>query len=201
MFVQTDHSPEWNRWDDKELWIAFLEGRQKALGRIFLRHYHRLYRYGIKLVNDDGAVRDGIQDLFLKLWRKREEIDRADSVEFYLLHSLRRILLRQKEQADSFHRRNSEYMREAPLLFRSMEENIILKEKEYERYQLYLQAQEYLTERQKEILFLRLHNGLTNDEIAGVLDLSIQRVKNCIYEATKRLREHIYNSTVENRVS
>lgn len=200
MFLHADHSSDGNRWDDEELWMAYLEGQQKALGRIFLRHYSRLYRYGVKLVDNEGEVQDGIQELFLKLWKKRTRIDKAHSVEFYLLHSLRRILLRQKEQTNSFHRRNREYMEEGPLLFQSTEERIILKEQENERYQLYLMAQKYLTDRQREILYLRLQHGMTNEEIAGFLDLSMQRVKNCIYDSIKLLREKIYHSSVKKHV-
>lgn len=195
MFMQTDHSFDRSQMDD-ELWLAYLGGRQEALGRIFLRHYSRLYRYGIKLIGEDAAVQDGIQELFLKLWRQRQQIDKADCVEFYLLYSLRRMLLRQMEQTSSFHRRNREYMEETSHSLQSAEDRIIFKELENERYQLFLQAQERLTSRQKEILYLRLQHGMTNAEIADFLNLSVQRVKNCIYETTKRLREEIFNSSV-----
>lgn len=196
MFLQTDHSFDQNQMDDDELWKRYLEGQQKALGGIFLRHYSRLFRYGVNLVGDEDAVQDGIQELFLKLWKKRKQIDKADSVEFYLLHSLRRMLLRQMEQTTSFHRRNREYMKEFSHSLQSAEDNIIFRELENERYQLFLRAQEYLTNRQKEILYLRLQHGMTNAEIAEFLNLSMQRVKNCIYESVKILKERIYHSSV-----
>lgn len=195
MFMQTDHSFDRSQMDDA-LWLAYLDGQQEALGRIFLRHYSRLYRYGIKLIGEDAAVQDGIQELFLKLWKQRQQINRADCVEFYLLYSLRRMLLRQMEQTSSFHRRNREYMEEASHSLQSTEDRIIFKELENERYQLFLQAQERLTSRQKEILYLRLQHGMTNTEIADFLNLSVQRVKNCIYETTQRLREEIFSSSV-----
>lgn len=196
MFLESDHSFDGTQKDDEELWLAYLEGQQKDLGKIFLHHYSRLYRYGIKLVRDDGVVRDGIQELFLKLWKTRTKINKVHSVEFYLLHALRRILFRQKEQISSFHRRNREYMEEASHSLQSVEDKIIFKEQENERYQLFLRARQSLTDRQKEILYLRLQHGMTNEEIAGFLDLSIQRVKNCIYETTKHLKKEIFNSSV-----
>lgn len=200
MFLQTDHSFDGVQKSDDELWLAYLEGQQKALGRIFLRHYSRLYRYGIKLTGSENAVQDSIQELFLKLWEKRAKINKAYSVEFYLLYSLRRILLRQKEQKISIHRRNGEYIEEASDSFQSIEDRIILKEEKNERYQLFLKAQEHLTDRQKEILYLRLRHGMTNSEISTFLKISKQRVKNCIYESIKLLKERVYHSSVERQV-
>lgn len=196
MFLQTGHFFDQSQKNDDELWKAYLKGQQMALGKIFLRHYSKLYRYGVNLTRDDAAVQDGIQELFLKLWKKRKQIDKANSVEFYLLHSLRRVLLRQIEQTTSFHRRNREYMEEVSHSLQSVEDKIIFREQENERYQLFLRARQSLTDRQKEILYLRLQQGMTNDEIASFLDLSVQRVKNCIYETTKHLREEIFNSSV-----
>lgn len=196
MFLQTDRAFDRSQKDDNELWKDYLEGKQKALGRIFLRHYNRLYQYGINLSVDDGVVEDGIQELFLKLWKTRKKINEADSVEFYLLYSLRRILLRHKKQSESIHRRNSEYMQDVSLSLQSAEDTIIYGEIESKRYQLFLKAQENLTDRQKEIFYLRMRHGMTNAEIAEFLGLSIQRVKNCMYESVKIIRESIARATV-----
>lgn len=196
MFLHTDHSFDRSQMSDEELWEAYLEGQKKALGRLFLRYYNRLYRYGINLVRDGSTVEDSIQELFLKLWIKRKKINKADSVEFYLLYSLRRILLRQLEQSDSIHRRNREYMKDVSPSLQSVEDRIIFGEVENERYQLFLKAQENLTDRQKEIFYLRMGHGMTNAEIAEFLELSIQRVKNCMYESVKILRESIAHITV-----
>ncbi|WP_234571518.1 RNA polymerase sigma factor [Rhodohalobacter sp. 614A] len=196
MFLQADHSLDGSQENDTKLWKAYLEGDQKALGRIFLQHYKSLYQYGLNLSLDDGVVEDGIQELFLKLWKKRKRINEADSVEYYLLYSLRRILLRHKEQSESIHRRNREYMEDISLSLQSAEDRIIYGEIERKRYQLFLKAQENLTDRQKEIFYLRMSHGMTNAEIAEFLDLSIQRVKNCMYESVKIIRESIARASV-----
>ena len=46
-----------------------------------------------------------------------------------------------------------------------------------------------LTPRQKEIIYLRYYNGLDNEEISEVLNISYQVVHNTLYKAFKRLRE------------
>lgn len=200
MFLQSDHSLNSVQIDDDELWLRYLEGNEQALSRIFLRYYTRLFRYGVNLIGNECSVKDGIQELFLILWRKRDKISKAQSVEFYLLYSLRRILLRQKARGESLYERNQKYLEETEFSLHSVEEIIVLREQENERYQLFLKAQESLSNRQKEILYLRLQHGLTNKEISEFLDISMQRVKNCMYESIKLLREKVYKYSVEKPV-
>lgn len=193
MFLQSDHSFDLGKWNDEELWKAYLNGQQKALGGIFLRYYTRLYQYGMKLVKNEDVVKDGIQDLFLKLWKNRKTVDEAASVEFYLLLSLRRALLKLKKQSEVIRLRETKYMQIIPHSLQSIEQKIITQEFADERVKMLQTAMNALTKRQREIFYLRLQHGFTNKEISLILDLSQQRVKNHICEATKQLREQVYN--------
>src|SRR5690625_5369291 len=94
-----------------ELWSAFLDGDEEALGNIFVRYYNRLFLYGMNLTESRSEVQDAIQELFLKLWRNRGSLKRAESVEYYLLHALRRMIFRQKNKNASIARLNRKYMR------------------------------------------------------------------------------------------
>ncbi|CAN5394412.1 hypothetical protein BH23BAC3_BH23BAC3_20210 [soil metagenome] len=197
MFLQPDYSFDSDQWNDEYLWKDFLNGRQEALGELFLRYYTRLYNYGMKLMHSDDMVKDGIQELFLKLWNNRESVDHAQCVEFYLLFSLRRILFEQKKRSKAIHRRDQKYMNMNSDSLQSIEENIVAEELESERYRHFKKAMKLLTGRQKEVLYLRLQHGLTNKEIAMLLNLSDQSIKNYIYEAIKQLREYIYGQEFE----
>ncbi len=188
MFSQSD---KWEKWSDEQLWKAFREGRHKPLSEIFLRYYDRLYYYGMKLISDHAEVKDGIQQLFLRLWNKRESIDDAQSVEFYLLLSLRRILFRRQKQRNAIHRRNREYVEDFSSPSLTIEDVIICTEQKNQRNELFRKAFDTLTERQKEVLYLRLQHGLTNEEVAQVMNVSHQSVRNYIYEATQQLKDQI----------
>lgn len=191
MYIQSNYSDSRGNCCDEELWDAFRKGDDKALSELFVRYYTRLYRYGMKLLSDEEAVKDGIQHLFLKLWKKRNRIGKADSVTFYLLKSLRRILFRQKRQQRSRRQRDQEYMENFSPLCLTVEDKIVMAEQKVEQNELLEDAYQVLTNRQKEALFLRLQNGLRNKEIADVMGLSHQRVRCLIYEATKRLKDYI----------
>lgn len=188
MFSQ---SGKWKKWSDEQLWKAFREGQREPLSEIFLRYYDRLYYYGMKLISDHTEVKDGIQQLFLRLWNKREAIDDAQSVEFYLLLSLRRILFRQQKQRNAIHRRNREYMQDFSSPPLTIEDIMISTEQKTQRNKLFQKAFDTLTDRQKEVLYLRLQHGLTNEEVAKVLDVSHQSARNYIYEATQQLKDQV----------
>lgn len=192
MFVNSARSDDFAQQNDDDLWKAFLDGRQKALGVLFLKYYTRLFQYGVKLVGSEDLVKDGIQELFLKLWNNRENIEPARSIEFYLLFSLRRILLEHKKRSNALQLRNQSFMQMVSLSQRSAEDKIVRKETEAERYEKFQKAVTTLTARQKEVLYLRLHHGMTNKEISKILSLSVQRVKNYISETTQILKEHVY---------
>ncbi len=174
-----------------ELWSAFLDGDEEALGNIFVRYYNRLFLYGMNLTESRSEVQDAIQELFLKLWRNRGSLKRAESVEYYLLHALRRMIFRQKNKNASIARLNRKYMEEHIPILVTIEEQTIQREKEKERQELFLRVYQNLSDREREVLYLRLQHGLTNREIASILDLSVQRVKNCIYEGIRNMREEI----------
>lgn len=192
MFIRSDHPQKRRESDETELWEAFRQGETGALSELFRRYYSQLYRYGMKLLGEEEGVKDGIQQLFLKLWNKRGEISEAESVEFYLLKSLRRILFRQKERVGWRNRRNREYLRSFPVEPKmTIEDKIVSEEQDAERQALFEEAFLSLTDRQKEVLYLRLQHGLKNKEIAHVMGITHQRVRNYISEATNRLKNEV----------
>ena len=191
MYIQSTHSDKWESYSEQELWDAFTDGNRKALSMLFLRFYKRLFRYGILFSQNEEIVKDGIQILFLRLWKRKEMLDCPHSIEGYLYVSLRRILLRSNRRETTRRDRNMVFsdMNAGPML--SVEELIILQEEQNEREELFRNALRGLTPRQREALLLRIDSGMSNHEIARIMDLSDKRVRNLIYEATKRLREAV----------
>jgi RNA polymerase sigma factor (sigma-70 family) len=191
MFLQSGDPNNWSDYGNHELWKAFQGGDRRAFSELFLRFYPALFRYGIKLMTDEEEVKDGIQKLFFSLWQKREVLKVADSVEYYLLFSLRRILFREKKSGNARDKRNREYGEKISQTVPCIEDQIVHFEAENERYILYRQALQTLNDRQREVLLLRLDYGLDNREIAAIMELSEKRVRNLICEAIKRLKEQV----------
>lgn len=191
MFFHSDKTNDWSKYNNDELWGALQDGDRTAFSELFSRFYPRLFRYGVKLVSDKEAVKDAIQEMFLSLWRHRKDLGDAESVEFYLLFSFRRTLLKEKKRIFNRQKRNWEYSENFLQYEFSIEKQIIYVEAKEERFKVYQKALQVLSERQRESLQLRIEYGLNNSEIAAVMDISEKRVRNLIYEATKKLREWI----------
>lgn len=173
------------------LWESLCHGKKEALDELFQLYYTPLFDYGIKIISDENNVKDAIQELFLKLWKKHHSLSTPNSIRAYLLVSIRRILLRSLKRKQKIDERNREYIDNAFTTTFSKEDLIIRNEVDKKKKEILLQAINHLNGRQKETLFLRYYHGLTNQEIADVLDINRQSVKNNLYRALQKLREII----------
>lgn len=191
MFIQSNVPGEWGKYSEEELWAEYREDNKDAFSVLFLRCYKRLFRYGMQFSSSEEAVSDGIQKLFLRLWEKRKELACPRSVHGYLYVSLRRILLRRGKQKKGREQRHTDFIKSNREYKSSIEEMIICQEEKEKRKELLQFALKELTPRQKEALLLRIDSGMSNTEIADIMDVSGKRVRNLIYEGTKKLKEEV----------
>lgn len=196
MLIQNNKGKGYKEANDLELCLLIQEGNEEAFSELFRRHYNALYQYGMSFHSDEELVKDSIQTLFLRLWRKREYVSDIESPKAYLLVSLRRIMLRDKEKKAARDDRNYKYVNCLSQEFQTTEQDIIDQERAAEQKEYLEAALNSLTKRQNEALLLRLHQGLDNDEIAYVMEVTKGRVEDLIYHATKRIKKEIEN-TVE----
>lgn len=188
MFLYDKFKNEEEKKDVDYLWELLRCGNKEALGQLFLHFYTPLFNYGIKITSDEEVVKDGIQELFLRLWKRYFSLDQAKSVETYLLFSLRRILLRQIKNHKKKLERNKEYLDDVFSSSFSIEELMIRKELKEEQKKEVVNAINHLNNRQKETLFLRYSHGLTNSEIAEIMGINEQSVRNNLSRAIKNLK-------------
>lgn len=133
-------------------------------------------------------MKDALQELFIRLWERRESLGEADSLEAYLLSSVRRILLRNKESSQKKAEYSRAYISESLSVSFSMEDMMIQKEFRKEQKEHLYNAIQMLNDRQKEALFLRYYHGLTSNEIAIVMDVNPQSVRNHLARAIASLQ-------------
>ena len=78
-----------NEPDDKILFEHTNKSDVNAFKTLFHRYYKNLCLYATKIVNDDVAAEEIVQDLFVKLWEKRKTLEIKTSVKNYLVRSVR----------------------------------------------------------------------------------------------------------------
>ena len=88
--------------DDKSLIAALKEDDRSAINSIFLRYHAMLCRVSFRIVNDREEAKDVVQDVFIKLWRNRKEINISYSLEAYLKRAVVNTSLNHVERKNKF---------------------------------------------------------------------------------------------------
>lgn len=87
---------DFSKLPDHELVALLKEGSEPAFNAIHLRYYGLLYRHAFHRftsLRDKEEVEDLLQDLFIKLWDNRANLDPSASFRAYLYTSLRNRIL------------------------------------------------------------------------------------------------------------
>lgn len=167
---------------DHELWTAFKQGNVQAFSEMYRLHAGTLYNYGYHLVPDAALVKDAMQDLFADLWRTRNNLSDTNSIKYYLFRSLRRRLYRLAD------------IKPVPVISSLQTESIEELKIRSEEDLLQLQRLQYLMsklpERHQEVIRLRFYDNFSWEEIAGILQINEQSVRNLVQRAIVKLREN-----------
>eukprot|EP01137_Pigoraptor_chileana_P029006 Opistho-2@13620 len=174
-----------------ELWNQARLGSREAYAQLCESHYRTLFNYGLNLTKDRELVKDVIQDLFLYLWEKRNVIGENNVMTIYLIRATRNNLISQlrKNQWNVLY---DNFDSEDELTDEQTIESSLI---EYERYsqneQRMRKAIELLPKRQREVLFLKFYQGVSNTDIANLMNINNQSVSNHLQKALITLRAHV----------
>jgi RNA polymerase sigma factor (sigma-70 family) len=178
-----------NHKEDTQLWDEFKAGDDQALVFMYKQHYQVLFKYGIKVCQNKDLTKDCIQDIFTELWDNRDKVKPVQHVKAYLLKYFRRHLfgkmLLEKRNMDIENLELSAFGVESPF------ESLLIKEQiSSDTKERVLRACQQLSKRQQEAIHLRFYSDLTYDQIAEIMDLRYQSVRNLLHESIKVLRKH-----------
>lgn len=179
---------------DRDLWTSFIDGDDDALNLLYKKFIDVLYAFGLRFTDDAELVKDSIQDLFIDLYKYRKTLAFEVNVKSYLFTSLKRkicLVLRKNAAA-------ANHSFEVPFLLScSIEEEIMERENQSELLLKLNRQLELLPSRQKEALYLRFNAELEYEEVAVIMNVSLETCRTLVYRGIKQLREkmvinHIY---------
>ena len=179
---------EWQSYDF--LWNALRQGDQQAFAELYQRYYRPLYSYGYKLLPQVASIEDSIQDLFIDLWRLRQNLSTADSVKFYLFRSLRRHLFRLTEKEKRIGLSATFAFPDST--FHSAEQLLVEQEQEEQLTHRLAHVLQQLPQRQFEVVMLRFYENFKTHEIAAIMGITEKSVRNTLHKALSQLREQIH---------
>lgn len=191
MSNRTEKTENW-----RENWLAFKNGDMDAFQRIYIDFFDKLYAYGSKLTVDSTLLEDSIQELFLELYTKRQNLSVPDNLEFYLLKSLK-LTIYQK------HRKKGNFILVELKENAGVESGFVFvndverREDESEKDRQLTKMLENLDASQRELLFLKFYKNLSYKEIGNLLAIQPDSAKKQVYRIIKRLKHSLKGVTIE----
>ena len=177
-----------NNISDSILWNKLRLGDEEAFSSLFERYYSTLVNYGKTLMTGEDRVKDCVQDVFVDIWSYRYKLNEAIVVKAYLLSSVRKRIARLHNREHIFS--NIKNIDSLDFLFDfSIEDRLIADETTAKKVEQLNKSINQLSNRQKEAIYLRYHQGLTVDQVAEVLNLNYQSTKNLLHRAILQLRK------------
>jgi RNA polymerase sigma factor (sigma-70 family) len=177
--------------DETKHWRRLLNGDQQALAFFYESYADTLLKYGLSVNYNREMVQDAVQELFITIWNRRQNLTVPDSVKYYLMVSLRRIILKDVRTSllstDTFSDDSFSYL---------YHEKHFAEEKEEDVHCQLQEAVRSLPARQQEIIFLRFFEKRSYEEITSVTGLDYQILRNTIYRAIKTLRQVLVEKMV-----
>lgn len=172
---------------EERLWQVFRAGNKQAYAVIYERYVPMLLSYGRKMTTDAPRIEDAIQDLFIELWKGRANLSPTTSIQFYLFRALRNKLSR-LQRIPSEENINDSLAHEN-LLSVPLEEEWIAEEEASERAELLRNAIGQLSQRQQEAIHLRYYQHFDSRQIADLMNINDQSVRNLLHIALRSLKQ------------
>lgn len=149
----------------------------------------KLYRFALRMTGDVAEAEDVVQEVFIKVWNKRDDMQEVLNHEAYCMTLTRNLSL---DKLRSKHRRTSE-IGEALQLTDSHSTPYDEAEKSdaIESIRKWMQD---LPEKQRLTMHLRDIEGMTYDEISTTLEMSLAQVKVNLHRARQFIREKMLAS-------
>ncbi len=173
---------------NSELILLIQKNDRVAFYHIYERYSKRLYGFVLRYVKQNEDAEEIVQEVFVKIWEARNKIDAFSSFEAFLFtiaYNTTISLLRKRTNEKKYleHLKSLQQPDHSPDLIDEIHFNEL-----NDRVQSLLNE---LTPRQKEIFQLSREEGLTHDEIAKKLDISVNTVKKHMGNTLAFLRAQI----------
>lgn len=178
-------------YNESELLMDVKLGSRCAFEQLYDLHRLVIYNNLRRLIRDEGIVKEILQDVFMKIWERRTELEPERSFRAYLFRIARNMVMdyyrkvkREKQLVDNLQVFASEVNGE-PI------ESVISRDEE----ELLMGAIETLSPQRKRIFMLCKLEGKSYDEVTQILGVSSSTISDHIVKATKTIRHQLICQT------
>jgi len=144
---------------------------------------NKLYRFALRMLGDAEEAQDAVQEIFLRLWSKRERLNEYRNIEAFAMTMIRNYCLDQLKspasRKDKFD--DNRQMPDYKTPYASTES--------HDTMRLVKMAMDELPEQQRMVIHMRDIEECDFDEIAEVTGLSLNNLRVTLSRARKKIRD------------
>jgi len=149
-----------------------------SFSELFDRYKDRTYDFAVRMLGDRQAAGDVVQDVFLRLHRQRQDQNHIQNVEAWLFIVARNLCLNQLRN-------------QSKLVSLDSLENSPAEATTDPRQSALRQALASLDSPYREAIILKVYQGFSYQEIAGMLGKTTPAVRSILFKARCMLRDRI----------
>lgn len=161
-----------------------------AIDKLYRVYVHDLFSYGLHLGFDRETCQDAIHDVFYKLCIDKTRLDTIANIRFYLLRALKnRLLDIHKQKKETSELPTDITADDLPFTIQVTIEDKLIQTEEEENIRITVENMlNSLTNRQREIIYLRFSQGCEYEEIAQLMDISVHSCRKLSHKAITKLK-------------
>jgi len=170
--------------NEKELVTLLKESNEAAFEELYHLYSRRLLGYLIKLVKSEAFAAELLQDVFVKIWNSRKNIDPEQSFRSYLFRIAENCVYDFYRKAARDKKLQTELIKIATSEYSHVEEDFSDKESA----QFLQEAIDALPPKRRQIYRLIKVEERSYDEVSSLLKISTSTISDHIVKATKSIR-------------
>lgn len=163
---------------------------KKKYKTLFFDWHNPLCNYANRIVKDRDAASDIVQDVFVYIWEKREQIDLDQNIKSYLFQTTYHRSINYLKKSNVVPLSDEQYA-----LSRTDEDNAKYEQdaEAFAKKEQIFKSLRHLPPKCREVFVLSRQNGLTYTEIAESLGISKKTVENHMVKALSIIRNNLKN--------
>lgn len=179
--------PQSEQQEDMNLLIALKEGNEAAFIKVYNQYRRKVYTYAYQLCKLADTAEEIVQEVFIKVWLKRDQINAELSFDPYIKKITVNHVLNHLKKISRERTLQEQVFRTIETSSNRTEDHLL----EKELLKIYHEAIDRLPKQKKLIYQLSRVEELSHDEISQKLNISKNTVKNHIVESSRSIREYV----------
>lgn len=149
----------------------------------YMPYHQKMHRIACRLLEDSSDAEDIVQEAYIKLWNKRDELNHVENTESYCVVLLRNLCL------DFLKTKNRHRMQSAEDVTIREEKALIVDIENTDEISYIKTIIDQLPEQQRQIVKLRHFDEYSNEEIEEIMGLTSVNTRVLLSRARKKIKE------------